>query len=345
MAPHLMPAQADPTQQVRLGLVGLGGHGRAIQDAVAAVPLLDVVTVYDPDANEAALAVERFGCDTAPSYEDLVATPGLDAVALVTPNAAHRSQAEAAFDAGLDVFVEKPIANTVADGREMVEAAEAAGRVLMVGHNVRFGRAAREAKRLLEQGALGEVVSAEVHFSADNVQKGGYEGWRFEPGGSPLLPMMQLGIHAVDLVHYLLGPIDRVTAHARTVLAPPGIVDAVAATFTTASGTLGTAVSTYCTPDLFQLRLAGTAAVLVLDWIPHRLTLLPRGSRTEAPEVLDFRAFAGEDLVLELEAFAEAVRHRTRPETDGRVGLQALGAVEAMAESIAHGESRRLARV
>ena len=322
-----------PDAPIRLGLVGLGGHGRRIQAAVAAVPALTVAAVFDPDAAEASAAAQRFGCAAAPSFENLLERPGLDAVALVTPNAAHRAQAEAAVAAGLDVFVEKPIANTVTDGRAMVEAAERAGRVLMVGHNIRFGRAARTAKRMLEEGRIGAVVSAEIHFSADNVQKGGYEGWRFEPGGSPLLPMMQLGIHAVDLVHYLLGPIRSVAARARSVLTGPGVVDTVTGLFTTEEEMHGTVVSSYCTPDLFQLRLAGTAGVLVLDWIPHRLTVLPRGSRTEAPEEHDFSAFDGEDLALEMQAFAEAIRTRTPAETSGRVGLQALAVVEAMSES------------
>ena len=318
---------------IRLGLVGLGGHGRRIQAAVAEVPDFHVAGVYDPDADEASAAAQRFGCPAAPSFEALLESPGLDAVALVTPNSAHRAQAEAAFAAGLDVFVEKPIANTVADGRAMVEAAEAAGRVLMVGHNIRFGRAARTARRLLEEGRIGAVVSAEIHFSADNVQKGGYAGWRFQPGGSPLLPMMQLGIHAVDLVHYLLGPIRSVAAHARSVLTEPGVVDNVTGMFTTENSLHGTCVSSYCTPDLFQLRLAGTAGVLMLDWIPHRLTVLPRGSRTEAPEIHDYSALDGEDLIAEIQAFAEAIRTRTPAETDGRIGLRALAVVEAMSES------------
>jgi len=332
-----VPAESNPSTSVRVGLVGLGGHGRTIQAAAEAAPGLTVAAVFDPDEGEAALAAERFGCAAAPSYEGLIARGDLDAVALVTPNAAHRPQAEAAFRAGLDVFVEKPIANTVADGRAMVEAAEAAGRVLMVGHNMRFGRAARAARQLLENGGIGEVVSAEIHFSADNVQKGTHKGWRFEPGGSPLLPMMQLGIHAVDLVHYLLGPIARVSAHARTVLAPPGIVDTVTGLFATEDGLHGTVVSSYCTPDLFQVRLAGTAGLLVLDWIPHRLTVLSRGSRTEAPEIRDYSTHDGEDLVLEMRAFAAAVHRRMPPETDGRVGLRALAVVEAMATSAHEG--------
>ena len=319
------------TDPVSLGLVGLGGHGRTIQQAVEQTPDFRVVGVYDPDTGEARAAAERFGCPAASSFEALLATAGLEAVALVTPNALHRPQTEAAFAAGLDVFVEKPIANTVADGRAMVEAAERAGRILMVGHNVRYGRAAREAKRLLDRGELGEVVSVEIHFSADNVQKGTYDGWRFRE--CPLLPMMQLGVHAIDLVQYLVGPVREVAARARTVLAPPHVVDNVTGLLVFEGGGVGTVVSNYCTPDVFDVRLAGTAGVLVLSWIPHRLVVLPQGNRTSAPLTHDFSRYAGEDGVAELEAFAGALRERRAPETDGRVALDALAVVEAMARS------------
>ena len=332
------------SSRIRLGLVGLGGHGRRIQSAVTAVPDVVVAAVYDPNVEEADAAARRFGCAASPSFEALLTTEGLDAVVLVTPNAVHRSQAEAAFAAGLDVFVEKPIANTVADGRAMVDAAERSGRVLMVGHNIRFGRAARTAKEWLEEGRIGEVVSAEIHYSANNVQKGTHEGWRFQPGQCPLLPMMQLGIHAVDLVHYLLGPVERVTAQTRSVLTAPGIIDHVAGLLTLEGGVSATVVSSYCTPDLFQVRLAGTDGLLLVDWIPHRLTLLPHGNRTASPEVHDYSAYEDEDLIGELRSFAHAVRTRRPAETEGRVGLRALAVVEAMAESARDRESKAVAR-
>ena len=333
-----MPSRPSP---LRVGLAGLGGHGRAHQRAAEALSgLVTVAAVYDPNETEARSAADRFGCTAASSYDDLLASD-LEAVVLVTPNAVHRGQAEAAFAAGLHVLVEKPIANTVADGRAMIEAAERAGRTLMVGHNVRMGRAAREAKARLARGDVGRVVSVEIHYSADNVQKGTHGGWRFEPGAFPLLPMMQLGIHAVDLVHYLVGPVEGVTAHARSVLTRPGVVDAVAGLLDLKGGVVGTVVSTYCTPDLFQVRVSGTAGLLVLDWIPHRLTVLPQGNRTEAPEVLDFSAHADEDIEREWRAFAHAVRSGEPPEVDGPVGLAALAVVEAMAESAESG--RRVA--
>ncbi|GAB5535900.1 MAG: hypothetical protein Rubg2KO_21490 [Rubricoccaceae bacterium] len=265
----------------------------------------------------------------------------LEAVVLVTPNTVHRAQTEAAFAAGKHVFVEKPIANTVADGLAMMEAGKRAGRTLMVGHNIRFGRAAREAKARIERGDIGEIVSLEIHYSADNVQKGTHDGWRFQPGACPLLPMMQLGIHAIDLAHYLAGPIHEVVAHTRSVLTQPGVDDNVTSLLVFESGLVGTAVSNYCTPDLFQVRVTGTSGLLLVDWIPHQLVALPRGNRTEAPEVLDFSAHTGEDIERELQAFVDALRSETAPETEGRVGLAALAVVEAMAESARAGGNRQ----
>jgi predicted dehydrogenase len=322
---------------VHIALVGLGGHGRRIQEAIDQVSALAVAAVYDPNAEEAEAAAARFGCPAVPSYEAVLARDDLDAVVLATPNHVHRAQTEAAFEAGLDVFVEKPIATTVADGLVMVQRAEVHDRILMVGHNIRRGRAARQAMTLLDDGAIGEVVSVEIHYSADNVQKGAAGGWRADPERCPMLPMLQLGLHAIDLVHYLLAPTRRVTAHARSVLTPPGVVDNVTATLLLENDVAGTAISNYCTPDLFEVRLSGTEGLLEVNWIPQTLTLRPRGARTEEPEHHDYSAFDLEDQVRQFEAFAEAIRTRAAPETDGWAGLYALAVVEAMARSAATG--------
>jgi predicted dehydrogenase len=117
-------------------------------------------------------------------------------------------------------------------------------------------------------------------------------------------------------------------------------VDHVVSLLTLETGVHATAVSNYCTPDLFQVRLASTKGILLVDWIPHRLTLLPRGNRTAHPEIHDFSGYEGEDLIAEIEAFAESIRTRTPPETTGRVGLQALAVVEAMARSAQDGKEQ-----
>lgn len=335
------PQTIDP---VRLALVGLGGHGGTIQRAAEAADGVDVVAVYDPVNAAMQEALERFGCDAAPSYEALLARGDLDAVALVTPNPLHRPQAEAAFEAGLDVFVEKPIANTVADGLAMIEAAHAAGRILMVGHNMRFGRATQLAHRTLAAGRLGEIVSVEIHFSADNSKRLAQDAWRLRPDQCPLLPVMQLGIHAIDLVHDLVGVVEEVYALTRSVTTEPGVIDSVSATLRLASGPTGTLVSNYCTPAFFQVRLAGTEGLLRCT--PHQYWFQPasqaNGEGDGPAETHDFRAYDLERSVLMLNAFAESARRRTRPEVDGWAGLQALAVVEALHRSAESGNVERV---
>ena len=327
-----MSAPEATAAPVRIALVGLGNHGRTIQAAADAAPGLEVVAVYDPDDAEAQRSAEHFGCDTSPSYETVLETPRVDAVVLVTPNVVHRAQVEAAFAAGLDVFVEKPIANTVADGLAMVEAAEAADRILMVGHNMRYGEAIRWGKRLIDEGRLGEIVSVEVHFSSDTGMHLPEGSWRLRPDLCPLLPMMQLGIHGVDLVHQLVGPIERVFAQARGVTTPEGVVDNVVASLELAGGALGTLVSNYCTPVQFTLRIAGTEGLL--EGSPLIQTFTPRAGGEE-PEVCDtsFDGFAS--YTAQMQAFAKAVQTHRQPETHGWASTQALAVVEAMTDSIA----------
>ena len=330
---------ADKSSPVRLGLMGLGGHGHTIQDAAGEVDGIDVAAVYDLDEGETEAAARRFGCDSVRSYEEMLNRDDLDAIALVTPNALHRSQTEAALAAGLDVFVEKPIANRVADGIAMVKAADEAGRVLAVGHNMRFSRSIVLARQRLEEGALGEPVTVEIHFSSDTGLRLPPASWRLRPEECPLMPVMQLGIHAIDVVHFLLRPIRSVFATSRSVVSPQGVPDSVTAAFRLDGGVDGTLISNYCTQIRFEIRISGTDATMTFT--PHRIELRRTGDVDglgDGPaETRDFGAFSRESYALQMEAFARAVRDRTRPAVDGRSALAALAVVEAMDESTRSG--------
>lgn len=325
---------------IRIAITGLGGHSLFIQNAIEASGRYDVAAVFDPNPETARAAGERFGAAIAPTYEAMLDTDGLEAMVEVTPNFVHRVQTEQAFERGLHVFVEKPIANTVEDGRAMIEAAERADRILMTGHNMRYGRAARRAKQLIDDGRLGTLVSFEIHFSADNTKRIAKTAWRLDPERCPLLPVMQLGIHGFDLVDYLAGPIRRTHAYARSVTTPIGVTDAVSATFETDQDVLGTMVSTYCTPVAFEYRIAGTEGTLRCT--PHRTWFRTAGEtdghgegRAEVDD--DYLHLDTESYTRQMHHFADCIRRGDTPETDGWTGLRNLAVVEAMAESVATG--------
>ncbi|MCA0268066.1 MAG: TIM barrel protein [Bacteroidetes bacterium] len=319
---------------VRVGLVGLGGHGRTLQHAAEAAAGVEVVAVYDPNADEAALAAERFGVEASPSYEALLDTPGLDAVVLVTPNAVHRAQTEAALARGVHVLVEKPLAGTLDDAVAMLAAADTSGRVLMVGHNQRYGAPAQAALEAIRAGRIGEVVSMEIHYSSDTGVRLPPDAWRLRPGEVPLLPVTQLGLHGLDLVHALVGPISTTSAVARNVRISTGVADSVVAHFTTGTGAFGTLVSHYCTPVRFAWTITGTDGLL--DGTVHTLDLVRPGEPTQ--RLVDVTDTPLESYTSMVEAFAAAVRTGSPPSADGRAGFLAQAVVEAMAASAsAHG--------
>lgn len=322
-------------EPVRVGLVGLGGHGRTICDAAEASGLIEVRAVYDTDTALAEEMGARFGCAVAPEYETLVLRDDLEAVVLVTPNSLHRRQSEAAFARGLHVFVEKPIANTVADGHAIIDAAARGGRRLMVGHNMRFGPAIERVKDVIAQGRIGEPVSVELHFSADNTHRMDPGAWRLQPDQCPLLPVMQLGIHGIDLIHFFLDTITEVYAFTRSVTTAPGVIDSVSASFRLGSGVVGTMVSNYCTQILFEYRIAGTLGSV--RGTPHRFWFRANadtdGHGDGPVEELDFSERDRESYRRQLDVFAEAVRTDLPLHPDGWDGLRALAVVEALQRS------------
>lgn len=190
----------------RLGFVGLGWIGAMRLEAVAAAGLAEVAALCEPAPQrleETARAYPR-----AKTFSDLDAMLGragdlgLDGVVIATPNALHAPQALAALDRGLSVFCQKPLALNAREAREMVAAARRADRLLGVDYSYRFTDGARELRRAVEAGELGRV------FSVDTVFHNAYgpdKPWCFDPrlaGGGAL---MDLGVHLIDLVLWLLG--------------------------------------------------------------------------------------------------------------------------------------------
>jgi myo-inositol 2-dehydrogenase/D-chiro-inositol 1-dehydrogenase len=331
-----MPLSSDSLDRpVRLALVGAGGHGATHQAAIEATDAVRLAAVYDVDASAMQDAAARFGCDAAASYEAVLAREDLDAVVLATPNPLHRPQATAALEAGLDVLLEKPIAATLEDGRAIAEAAQRAGRVLMVGHNMRRSRAARQVRTLLDEGRLGTPVSMEIHFSTPSGRGLSGDTWRLGPEQEAALPILQLGIHGIDLVHYFFGAVDEVYASARSVGTPEPARDAIAATFRTAGGLHGTLVSNYCTQVTFAYRIAGTKASV--ESRAHTLWVRDVDDADvhgEGPATThDFTDHRTESYHRQMAAFARAVRTRSAPETGAPEALQALAVTEAIGRS------------
>ena len=218
--------------------------------AVARTPSLELVTCYSRDAEKRQAFALEAGCEAAPSFEAAIEDPRVEAVLLVTPNFVHREQAVACAERGKHVFVEKPIADTLEDGRAMALACETAGVTLLVGHGLRRLGAARAAERLVRDGALGQVVLAEANFSLTGTLKP--HMWRYRRETCPGGPLLQIGVHHVDTLIHWLGPAARVQGSFARLVTEAEIDDLGIALVEHESGARSLVSSSYVSPKTFS---------------------------------------------------------------------------------------------
>ncbi|MBM4160013.1 MAG: Gfo/Idh/MocA family oxidoreductase [Ignavibacteria bacterium] len=321
------------TEKIRIGQAGIANHGRTIVNAVRDAGNLQLASCFDINESANRAVAKEFDARAAASYEELVQDSSIDAVVLVTPNHLHADQVQMAIAAGKHIFVEKPITNTVSEAKRSIAFAGKAGLTLMVGHNTRRRRVFRRAKQLLSERRIGTVVGVEANLSRPAGIQADLPAWKADPTKCALLPMMQLGIHFVDTVTYLLGPIARVSCFAANVAMPGNVLDSTSALLQLESGIPVALSSYYVSADAYFVRIYGTEGTIHCTPLKLRLELLQNGELREVQEE-DFSSEGAESFVLQMREFGECILRGMKPETGGDEGLMALAVIEAMLRSV-----------
>jgi predicted dehydrogenase len=260
----------------------------------------------------------------------------VEGVVVMTPNRAHREQVVAAAAYGKHCLVTKPIATSIQDGEAMIRACMEADVVLSVGHQSRREPALRRLKELLVAGDLGEPVLVEGNFSTGRggeIQAGQWRWTRDEcPGG----PLIQLGIHHVDTLQYLLGPIVRVHSWQRRAQVEAEIDDVTCTLLEFESGLLGYLGSIYSSSPACWIKVYGTAANAHYD--QHLGLNLSQDSwqrgAVRQPEAKGIELKAPIPTMREEVAeFALCIRTGKKPDIDGVQALRNLAVVLAAVRS------------
>ena len=184
--------------------------------------------------------------------------PTIGAVALATPHSLHCEQVIAAAQAGKAVFCEKPLTLTTTEAARAIEACRKAGVVLGVGTDKRFFPSLRELLQLVKGGELGRILHLEAHFS--NEVAGTASEWRYSLEESPAGGMTGTGIHMIDVLVALAGPVRRVQALLLSHKPPPDPHDSLSALLEFTSGISGTLAMVRSTPAYFRLHAFGRNA-------------------------------------------------------------------------------------
>jgi predicted dehydrogenase len=183
--------------QLRVGLIGCGAFGESHLAAFAAIPYARIAAVTDTAPDRARRAAERYGVPhIARDFQELVAMPDIDAVSVVTTEDQHLKPVLAALENGKHVFVEKPMAMSVEDAQQMVDAARKSGLNLMPGHLLRFEPRYATVKEKLTAGRLGRILSM---YTRRNRPK--WQGRIYKR--TPLV--LETAIHDIDTMLWYMG--------------------------------------------------------------------------------------------------------------------------------------------
>lgn len=251
------------------GIIGCGMissfHARAIEDIRGA----KLVACYNRSPAAAKKLAKETGCRAYDDLDQMLADPDLDIVTICTPSGAHLEPALASARAGKHVIVEKPLEVTLKRCDKIIEACAKYGVTLATIFPSRFHESARLLKKAVDQGRFGKLTIGDAYVKWYRTQEyydsGAWRGtWALDGGGA----LMNQAIHSVDLLTWLMGPVDEISAHASTLAHQRIEVEDVAmATLRFANGALGVIEATTAAYPgaLKRIEIHGSAGSAVLE--------------------------------------------------------------------------------
>jgi UDP-2-acetamido-3-amino-2,3-dideoxy-glucuronate N-acetyltransferase len=316
---------------VKVAVFGCGYWGRNLVRVFHELGALAAVCDTQPEA--LAEAAKKYpGVRLESDYESLLRDPGVDAVAIATPAETHFRLASMSLEAGKDTFVEKPLALRASEAEKLIALGEAHGRILMVGHLLRYHPAILKLKELCDAGELGRLEY--VYSNRLNMGKVRREEnalWSFAP-------------HDLSVLLHLFESLPlQVSAVGGTYL-QPNIADVSVSNLLFEGGARAHIFVSWLHPFKEQkLVVVGAKKMAVFnDSVPTQklvlydktISLVDGNFQTRPPAATPVEIETGEPLRKECEHFLECIEKRSTPRTDGREGLRVLLVLQACQKSL-----------
>jgi predicted dehydrogenase len=331
---------------LRIGVAGLGYWGPNLARNFAAISGCELAWGCDPSpqARERVAAAHPRARFTD-ALDDLLADPELDAIAIATPVSTHAELTVGVLEAGKHCFVEKPLAQSVADAERAVAAAQASGRLLMVGHLLEYHPGIQKLKELTDSGELGDRIYY-IYGNRLNLGK-----LRVDENA-----LWSLGAHDLSVVLHLAEeePWEMI-AHGESYVRP-GVEDVVFCFLRFPSGLSAHLHLSWLDPHKERrFTVVGSRRMATFDdmALEGKLTIYDKGFDEDARGYGEYITRTGpifspaipntEPLRIECEHFVDCVRHGTRPRSDGVSGLRVVRVLEELQRSLeAHASEVRV---
>jgi predicted dehydrogenase len=337
---------------VKVGIVGLGRWARTLTRAVQQTGKLKIVAAYGVLPEERRSYQEEFGTQygirVTPDLATLLGDPEVEGAILTVPNEEHWRVAQEVARAGKHVYTEKPIANTVTEALRIVDLQKQHGVTVTVGHSARLMAGIRQIKEAIDAGELGRVTFMEANFS--NFRGLGFTPamWRWHGDKAPGGVLLLLGIHQIDVLHYLGGEMIEVTSMASK-LSPTGMEtdDQSMTLIRFADGKIGYIGACWTSPGIFAVRVFGQKGLMHYEidfdtWdTPEKLhetaTLYIQRGKDGYANREEIRIRESDMFRQELDMFADTVRTGTPSELTAENANVSLSVVYAALRSMESG--------
>ena len=320
---------------LKVAVIGVGAMGRNHVRVYYELPGVQLVGVSDLDGNAAAAATRLYSTKTFTDYRQMLDETKPDAVTIAVPTEHHRETALEVINRGIHVLIEKPIASTVEEGQEIIDAAAQAGVCLQVGHIERFNPAVIALRQQLAENALGKV------YQIDARRQGPFPG-RIKDVGV----VVDLAVHDIDVIRYVTGAeITRVYAETAQRIHETR-EDMVTGLLRLSDGAVGTLTINWLTPTkIRELYVTGERGMYRVDYLTQDLYFFENAAAPVGDwPFLNLRGVnegrmirqvvaKKEPLRAELESFIAAVKGEKPVAVSGEDGLKSLGLAQAIVQS------------
>jgi predicted dehydrogenase len=328
---------------LKTAVIGLGWWGCTIINSLKSSEIIRIIAGVDVYTRREALCSNEHGLKFYEHIDSALSDPKIDAIIIATPHNLHEEMFLAAVDKGKQIFCEKPFALSSAGARRMIDAAEAKGITVGIGHERRFEGAFEEIKRVVDAGELGTILHFEFNASYNNMVKAPAKGWRKDPRQTPAGMMTALGVHQTDFMQTLAGPVRSLSARLSRRSDDFPNEDVLTVQFYFESGISGSLTSLATTPFYQRMSIFGDRG-----WIENRevsnvdmpdpATLCWRGMDEE----IYSRTYRMKDTVKpNIESWASAVINGTKYRFTHKQIIHNVQILEAIVRSIKTGMEER----
>lgn len=226
--------------EYKFGIIGCGMISNWHADAIMSIENASLAGATDVNKSACEAFAHKYGIKAYKSADSLMDDPEIDVVCICTPSGLHAPYAVKAAGFGKNIILEKPMALNLCEADEIIAACRKNNVLLSVISQLRFAPAVQKLKEAINSGILGRLVSGDIYMkyyrSQEYYTSGGWRGtWKMDGGGA----LMNQGIHGVDLLQYVMGPVKSVFAFARTLARNIEVEDTAAAVIEFRNGALG----------------------------------------------------------------------------------------------------------